>query len=121
MVRLVATGPFGGELTELGRWPRLSRNTQFAMATDPEGRLFVVASRARGGLHLVLRLEVGNAGVRLDGFALGRGALIANQVRASERGLSLVARHGRHEELLGYATEDLWGPFFGGGVFHACF
>ena len=121
MVRLVATGPFGGDLVELGRWPRLSHNSRFAMATDPEGRLFVVASRSQGGPHQVLRLEVGNDGVRLDGFALGPGALVASQVRASERGLSLVARHGRHEELFGYATEDLWHPFFGSGVFRACF
>jgi len=121
MVRLVATGPFGGEVVELGRWPRISGNTRFAMSADPNGRLFVVASHERGGPHLVLRLEVGRSAVRLDGFAVGPGVLLSTQVRASERGLSLVARRGRREQLLGYATEDLWGPFFGGGVFEACF
>ena len=104
-----------------GRWPRISGNTRFAMSADPNGRLFVVASHERGGPHLVLRLEVGRSAVRLDGFAVGPGVLLSTQVRASERGLSLVARRGRREQLLGYATEDLWGPFFGGGVFEACF
>ena len=121
VVRLVATGPFGGEAVELGRWPRLSRNTRFALAADPAGRLFVVASRERGGWHLVVRLELGRRAVRLDGFAFGPGALVTPQVRADARGVSLVVRRGRRERVVGYASEALWGPFFGGGVFEACF
>ena len=48
-------------------------------------------------------------------------ASVGLSVCRSVCGLSLVARHGRHEERFGYATEDLWHPFFGSGVFRACF
>jgi len=73
----------------------------------------------RASVGLSVCRSVGLSVCRSVGLSVCRS--VGLSVCRSVCGLSLVARHGRHEERYGYATEDLWHPFFGSGVFRACF
>ncbi|RLB48738.1 MAG: hypothetical protein DRJ42_22525 [Deltaproteobacteria bacterium] len=106
--RLLRLDALGGELEVLGRWPRVAATESFAMATDPGGSLWVVASGERSGRHVVVRLEVGARRARPVGVRFGAGVLRSEVARASRRGISFVVadRRGR-EELLGYEGIEL--------------
>ncbi len=111
LVRIEALGPseaIGPEAEVLASWPRVARHERVAIGTDPSGALWVAGSRERGGAHSVVRLEVVDDGVRLDGFAHGPGVLAVDKLRADRRGVSLVVSDGRgRHHPVGYRTGEL--------------
>jgi len=106
-VRLLRLDPLGGAANIVASWPRSGATSRFAMATDPSGALYLAASGERAGPHVVLRLEGLGRDLRVTGFRVGHGVLETAQIRASERGLSLVVRDGRRQRILGYPAEEL--------------
>ena len=77
--------------------PRFLSATRYALAPSIDGALYLVSGV--GDLHVVVRLAVAGGGVRAIGFTAGRGELVAGQVRATPRGLTVMTVNRRDQPL----------------------
>ncbi len=106
-VRLSIIDVDGGGLVELGRW-RVARSLEaFALAEDPGGALYVVASGGRAEVHVVVRVDPTTSPPTLLGVAEGAGPLASTQVRAGDLGISLAIGRGARAHVVGYRATEL--------------
>lgn len=90
LLRLDVSGP-NVRATVVGRWPRVTANDRFAIATDPAGALYLAGSQAGGRRSVILRLERGQDGeFDATGFIMRPRSFVAEGLRANEYGLTLV-------------------------------
>lgn len=75
-----------------GELAAAERQSPLWLAVDPGGSLYVAASRRERGPHVVVHIDRVPDGVRPTGFRVGAGRLASATIRASDRGLSLVAQ-----------------------------
>lgn len=118
-VRLVAVHPAGGMAEVVATWPRRARNEVFAMSVDPSGAIWIAGWPTAGRVHAVLRLVRTPEGFVSAGWDLGVGRIRSSGVRASDRGLTVVAEiDGRPPELV---FHDVHALRTGPGGERACF
>lgn len=97
-----------GAVTKVQSWPRLSYNTQFELAADTAGSLWVLAwERRRAHAHVVLRLEPRRRRWRPTGWAIRAGAPARVPPRTNSLGLSYIVRRGGDESIVGIRPAEL--------------
>lgn len=92
--RLARIVPGTGEAEVLGTWPRLRFFDRHWMVLDRDGSVLMVASSTRLRWHTVVRIELADAGPRVDAVRFGRGALALSPSVDSE-GYSFPIQHRR--------------------------
>lgn len=109
--RLLVLDALGRWARVAAEWPRLLPHARFALAADASGALWLAASAAAHGGHVVVRFRADDDGPDLIGFDVGSGVLASRWARADGRGLSLLVRrtppHDDAAAVVGHATEDL--------------
>lgn len=106
--RLVRLHPDGVMHTVEAYWPAVGSNDRYVLATEPSGAVWVVASPSRGArAHAVVRLtRAPGEGVRIVGWSVGPGRLLAGGARAGDQGLTVALDRGT-VELVGIEPSSL--------------
>jgi len=93
-------------MTVLADEPRFAWATRYALAADARGALYLASSRDRGA-HTVARLRVDARGASVTGIAFGAGAVMQDQARASEWGVTVATVFDRDRpNVVGYRNRD---------------
>ena len=110
-VRLVAIDPERGAPVVLASWPRLSRQTRFALGGGADGRLYIAASGESGG-HVLVSLEIVHHeaerrraawdDVVPRGIATGEGVLASHTTYANRYAVTFVIERSGHLEVAAY-------------------